>query len=340
MALPTFAACILGASLLAPGNDVKRGDPAPNLYVNTWIKGNAVDLAKLKGKKIAVVEFWATWCPPCRDSIPHLTKLQAEYAEKDVVIIGVSSEDKLETVSGFVGDWGKKMDYTVAFDEGRKTWDAWMEAAGMGGIPTAFVINKEGKVAWIGDPLDGLDKVLEGLVNGTDSVESKKAITEIQLKAARAMKSRNSENFKELVEEVENLEGGTLQIEALKFHIFVEAGKFEKAKAVGRSLYDHISDDASTLNGFSRKLLTDEPAKGNLNELALQFAVRANELTKGKTWQFLDTLALANFETGSVKEAIELEEKALAMATKAEVLQEQRSELEKALERYRAGSTM
>src|SRR5262245_54681841 len=62
------------------------GDPAPKLEVKEFVKGDAVKSFD-KGK-VYVVEFWATWCGPCRTSIPHLTELQKKH--KDVTFIGVS----------------------------------------------------------------------------------------------------------------------------------------------------------------------------------------------------------------------------------------------------------
>ena len=55
------------------------GDEAKPLQISKWVKGKKVNLAKGKGKKVYVVEFWATWCPPCRTTIPHLTELQKKY---------------------------------------------------------------------------------------------------------------------------------------------------------------------------------------------------------------------------------------------------------------------
>src|SRR6188474_3333423 len=75
------------------------GETAAPLEISEWVKGDAIDLATAKGKKVLVVEFWATWCGPCRTSIPHLTEMQKKF--KDVVFIGVSDEDAA-TVKKFV----------------------------------------------------------------------------------------------------------------------------------------------------------------------------------------------------------------------------------------------
>jgi thiol-disulfide isomerase/thioredoxin len=136
------------------------GDPAAPLDVAEWVKGQAVDLANVKGKKIVVVEFWATWCGPCRVSIPHLTDLQKKFGERGVVVVGVSDEDAAK-VRPFVDQMGEKMDYTVAVDNARHTAQAYMGAYGINGIPHAFVVDREGRVAWHGHPMAGLDKVLD-----------------------------------------------------------------------------------------------------------------------------------------------------------------------------------
>ncbi len=132
---------------------LKVGDPAPALHIEKWIKGKPFKMADLKGKKALVIEFWATWCPPCRRSIPHLTEIQKKYKDRGLVVMGISNEDPNE-VSSFVEDMGERMEYHVAVDDQYKTTKAYMMAAGQNGIPTAFAIDKNGKIVWIGHPLD------------------------------------------------------------------------------------------------------------------------------------------------------------------------------------------
>lgn len=139
----------------------KTGDPAAALEIKEWVKGSPVDVKD--GKNVYVVEFWATWCPPCRRSIPHLTEIQKQFKDKGVVVVGVSDE-KPETVKPFVKKMGDQMDYTVAVDDGRKTFKSYMQAYGQRGIPHAFIVGKDGKVVWHGHPMDGLDKALTRIV--------------------------------------------------------------------------------------------------------------------------------------------------------------------------------
>lgn len=141
---------------------LKVGDKAPALTVDKWLKGDEVKGFE-KGK-VYVVEFWATWCPPCVASIPHLTELQKKH--KDAVIIGVAAsergsgnavEQKLKT---FVKDKGDTMAYRVAYEAGGKMGLNWMQAAGQNGIPCAFIVDHEGKLAYIGHPM-GMDAALD-----------------------------------------------------------------------------------------------------------------------------------------------------------------------------------
>src|SRR5262249_22804189 len=127
-----------------------------------------------------VVEFWATWCGPCRVSIPHLTELQKKYKDKGVSFIGVSiCEQSQDGVEPFVKQMGDKMDYSVALDvvaegqqgnEGKRA-QAGMAAADENGIPTAFVIRKDGKIAWIGHPMS-MDEPLAKIVAGDWDLEA------------------------------------------------------------------------------------------------------------------------------------------------------------------------
>ncbi|NLZ04698.1 MAG: TlpA family protein disulfide reductase [Phycisphaerae bacterium] len=140
----------------------KLGDAAYPLTGLTWIKGSPVTIAP---GKVYVVEFWATWCPPCRKSIPHLTELAKKYADR-VVFVGVSNED-VATVKPFVADQGDQMAYNVAVDIAGKVVDGYMTAFGQGGIPTAFVVDAAGKVVWLGHPMDNLGDVLDKVLAGT-----------------------------------------------------------------------------------------------------------------------------------------------------------------------------
>ena len=136
----------------------KLGDTAPALNVSEFVKGNAVDVTD---GGTYVVEFWATWCPPCRTSIPHLTELQEKFKDKNVTFVGVSQEG-LNTVKPFVKEMGESMDYTVAVDQNGQTTSAYLAPFGVRGIPHAFVV-KDGKLAWHGHPMDGLAEELESI---------------------------------------------------------------------------------------------------------------------------------------------------------------------------------
>src|SRR5690242_7764093 len=107
--------------------ELSVGDPAPKLAVQEFVKGDPI--TGLDKGKAYVVEFWATWCVPCRRTIPHLTELQKRY--KDVTFIGVSVDHNTKAVRPFVEEMGDKMDYRVALDaSGGSTALSWMQAAG------------------------------------------------------------------------------------------------------------------------------------------------------------------------------------------------------------------
>lgn len=164
--------------------DLKPGMPAPPLKVSEWIKGKPAPA--LKSGQVYVVEFWATWCGPCRTSIPHLTKLAKEHGDK-VHMIGVSVWENGDDIPGqvkkFVKDMGEKMDYTVALDTTDGVMaSTWMRAAGQNGIPAAFIVNREGKIAWIGHPME-MDEPLQQIVDGSFDLQASIAKFEAEMKA-------------------------------------------------------------------------------------------------------------------------------------------------------------
>ena len=134
----------------------KIGSPAPALSGMTWIQGGPVELKK---GQVAVVEFWATSCPPCRATIPHLNEVYKQYATNDVVLVGISNESP-EKVKAFIKQMGDKMTYPVAIGS-QEVYAGYMGAFGVNGIPHAFVVGADGNVAWHGHPMDNLEKAID-----------------------------------------------------------------------------------------------------------------------------------------------------------------------------------
>src|SRR5439155_1211873 len=141
-----LAALLVGSATAgALADELSVGDPAPKLGVKEFVKGEPI--TKLEKGKTYVVEFWATWCGPCRVSIPHLTEMQKKFADQGVVFVGVSDEPA-DTVKPFVEKMGDKMEYVVAIDPARKTHEGYMKAFGVGGIPHAISIWRFRRPRW------------------------------------------------------------------------------------------------------------------------------------------------------------------------------------------------
>ncbi len=179
------------------------GDKAPELKVATWVKGAPVEIGK--GKPV-VVEFWATWCGPCKSSIPHLTEMAKKFAGK-VDFVGVSifeskPEDYKTKVPAFVKSMGDKMGYSVATDSANSHMgNAWFKATGEGGIPAAIVVDGSGKVAWIGHPMDGLDQALDDLVAGKLDIDAVRKARE-KAKSSQREQSAQQKEFAKKFEAV------------------------------------------------------------------------------------------------------------------------------------------
>ncbi len=118
---------------------------APDFSLNT-VDGKPIKLSQFEGK-IVVLNFWASWCPPCRKEIPDLVAAQNRYRDRGVEILGVAVDgDQPEKIEAFVKKSG--INYTIALDNGQlfETW-------GGSAIPLTFFIDRKGRIR---ERFDGL----------------------------------------------------------------------------------------------------------------------------------------------------------------------------------------
>jgi peroxiredoxin len=127
---------ILFISSLSCGQSLKK---APDFSLQTS-NGKTVVLSKLKGKAV-VVNFWATWCPPCRSEIPGFLKVYDKYRSKGLEIVGISLDEKgWKVVKPFVEKY--KMTYPVVLDNGEVA----QKYGDIASIPTSFFVDKKGNI--------------------------------------------------------------------------------------------------------------------------------------------------------------------------------------------------
>jgi thiol-disulfide isomerase/thioredoxin len=307
------------------------GDVAPALPVGRWIKGQPVQ--KFGDGRVHVVEFWATWCAPCRETIPHLTELQQKYAQQKVNIIGVSVlEDDQADVEPFVRDMGDKMAYTVAMDSvdgpGRMAKgqmnESWMKAAGRKYIPMAFIVDGQGKIAWIGSP-KGIDQPLADVVAGKwDLATATARYHEEMLVEARLVKvldevglAMKQGDFKHAVTVMDAAIASDAKFEgklgAQKFTALLQSGQPAAAYAYGERLIETVyAEEAGMLNMIAWTVVDPDSTLEHRDfEFSIKAAKRACELTEWTDPAILDTLALGLFESGNVQKAIKIQEKAV-----------------------------
>jgi thiol-disulfide isomerase/thioredoxin/ribosomal protein L18E len=342
--------------LLAGAGDLGVGDNAPQLEVKEYVKGEPVK-SFAKGQ-VYVVEFWATWCGPCRATIPHLSKLQKEHGQK-VVVIGVAvHEEEPDKVAPFVKEMGEKMEYRVALDKVADKQESsegamaknWLAAAEQDGIPSAFIVNGDGKIAWIGHPAE-LDKPLEEVVGGKFDLakaaaafkkekEQKTKLRALTAKLRKASEEGNAAVIKVVDEAIKEMPELADKLGMFKFNTLMEdeGSKPEDITRCATFLVDQaLKDNAPALNNVAWMLIDPEskrkPDKAQI-DLALKAARRADELAKGEEAAVADTLARAYHLSGDSKKALETQERAckLAKGTPSE------AELNKRLEEYKKGS--
>ena len=320
------ASVLLACPALA---NVSIGDQAPPLTIKTWVRGEAVDLAKEASKRVHVVEFWATWCPPCKASIPLLTGYQKKHG-KELSIIGVTDPDTDRNtpsmIKQFVKDQGDEMSYVVAMDDRGATTEAYMGSEAIG-IPQAYVVDKGGKVAWIGSPLDpAMDKVLKDVIAGKFDVAAAKATVgleqQIEKKFAaldRAYQMGQMDTVWNGLIEITQLDPTNAMAMELMAGIYVSEPK--KRDDIRKWVQGHIEkfkDNSNAMGVLALTLCRIDDFTLRMPDLALKAGKAAYEASKKEDHRAIQVYARSQYEIGALDKAITLQEEAVAKASSEE----------------------
>jgi thiol-disulfide isomerase/thioredoxin len=314
----------------APQPALRVGMAAPALKVAKWFKGTPVE--KLETGKLYVVEFWATWCGPCRVSIPHLTELAHKHGGK-VTFIGVSvwerPKDKTDEaifalVEPFVKEMGDKMDYNVAADGIDKTMaTTWMTAAERNGIPCAFIVGRDGKIAWIGHPA-AMDKALDEVVAGTFDVQAEARRQEIEWRNRQdrakletpireALKAKDN---KAAVEAIDKAIAAQPEMEQdlmpVKFRSLLQIDEVA-GFAYLRTLLENGSIEKAPFNAFNAALIVSQQGATLKNP---DYALVVAALEKAKAAEQENPTVFSLYaemlsHVGKIDKAIEMQQKAI-----------------------------
>lgn len=349
------------ATPVQPSSDPARqekpltvGDPAPPLTISRWLKGDPI--SQLAPGHVYVVEFWATWCAPCRRSLETLSKLQASHDPARLTVIGVCGTDThgetVPRIESFVTSREGRLQQRIALDDEAATRADWLGGARIVQIPAAFVVAGDGRIAWIGNPATAapaLQRTVDQLLAGTFDFERAKFSAraeatrraeieakgvELQVKLRQAMQENDYELIATIIDALIRLDPDRYsRLAVSRFQaLLVGMGRADNAYDYARELLaDRLRDDPMGLQALAWAIL-EGPNSARATDLALTIATRANELMEGDDAVILDTLACAQFQKGDIDAAIATQTKAVDKAPKGKVAQE----MTKTLTKYKA----
>ncbi len=322
------------ADLLTIGSD------APELNIEHWVqdgKGKFKPVTKFEKGKVYVVEFWATWCGPCVASMPHLAETQKKLADKGVQIVSISDEE-LSTVDKFLDRETRQATdekpetfrdltsyYCLTTDPDRSSHAAYMDAAYQDGIPTSFIVGKDGKIEWIGHPME-FDEPLNAVVEGKWDREgpvAKGIKAELAAKAAMSdiFALLGEQKFDEAIKLIDKVapEGDNMDLNLLKLRVFVVSKKTDAGVAFLKSVFAKNAGQPEATNILAWNIyeMAEQSMleKGAFIDVAMAATAAAAEKSGGEEKaSVIDTLAHLTFFNGDLDKAIELETAAAKLA--------------------------
>ena len=279
--------------------------------------------------------------------MPHLAEIQKKYKDQ-VTVLAVSDEDLAKVEAFMVKDsiiegktWAQAMSFVVATDPDKSVKTEVFSAAGRRGIPSSFIIGKDGKIEWIGHPIR-IDEPLAAVLDGTwDREAARKKYDEDQVlqqemnrirsALSAAIRANDQTAAMEILDEAilrfpENSSWRMQKFNLLllRFH------QYKAAYILGNQLVEKNFDNSSVLNSIAWTIADTEGLEDRDLDLAMKAATQANELTDSKDAPILDTLARVYYEKGDLINALKWQN----LAVKYAGADSMGDSIREALERY------
>jgi thiol-disulfide isomerase/thioredoxin len=331
----TVLTALVATILSAPAATLHEGDAAPKLYVSKWVQGEPVK--EFKPGTVYIVEFWATWWAPCKEAIPHLNRLHNKYKNKGVVVIGQNTKQgDVKKVEPFIKQMGDLMTYRIALDDNTgvtnkffgKMVETWLTPAEEG-IPIAFIIDKQGKIAFIGHPDDVDEKIIDQVLAGTFDTKKRALARETEAAKADAWEMHNelgkaawkAKQWGKAMSEIDELEKifprKYAVTQCLRLTVLIGEQDFDAASKLALQLSNDNRDDPFLQHRVARTIANRAPTNSVILDDGSLFMDRAIALLKGPEPEFLHTQARLAFLQGKRERAIKLETEALGLAEPA-----------------------
>lgn len=297
-------------------------DPAPSIASAKWYKGTPI--RSFQKGQVYMVEFWATWCGPCKENIPHLTAMAKKFAGK-ASIVGISiwetndrtSSEYLKKVEAFVKDQGEKMDYNVAADlPDGKIGNGWMKAADESGIPTSFIVGRDGKIAWIGHPANA-ESVLTQVVEDRFDVAAARARRATEVETVRPIReAMEAKDYQKAVRLIDQAVAKKPEMERYYAYDRLVAGFHGTPKEAMKSADKILAESGGDIGAY-RMVASIFASQKDLSPATYRYgkSVIAKALEKGEMkYMFLAMGAEVSASLGEYDEAIRSQEEAVKAA--------------------------